>query len=95
MLPTVGARSARIAAPARATDSMPPARGAETTTASRRPRAERSADSSTSSRRGGPSGSWIRISTIPRSRAWVRMREMLERDRPSSSATSVWERPCS
>ena len=95
MLRTDAARSAITEAPSRATDSIAVARGAETTCASRSENAARSAASSTSSRRGGPSGSWIVISTIPRSRAWVRILETFERDSPSSCATSVCDLPCS
>lgn len=91
MLRTVARRCVSTAAPSRATASIAGVRGAETTCASRREKAARSAASSASSRRGGPSGSWIVISTIPRSRAWVRIRETFERDSPSSCAISVCE----
>lgn len=53
------------------------------------------AASSAASRVGGASGSWMVISTIPRSRAWARMRETLERDRPRSAAISDCDSPCS
>jgi len=66
-------------------------RGRQTTSAHRMPKVRCTASSSSKARVVTP-GSWMRISTIPCSRAAERMRDTLERDTPRVLATSACER---